>query len=149
SSGTWSLLGAEVPQPVINKETLAANFTNEGGAWGTIRLLKNISGMWLLEECRREWGRAGAATGYGDLLEAAFNAKPFAAILDPDDASFLSPGAMPAKIAEFCRRTGQPALDGHGSTTRAIFESLALSYRAVIETLERILGSKLRRLHIV
>lgn len=149
SSGTWSLLGAEVEHPIINQQTLAANFTNEGGAWGTIRLLKNISGMWLLEECRREWAREGANIGYAELLEAALQAKAFAAILDPDDPSFLTPGAMPAKIAEFCRRTGQPAPDGKGSIARAIFESLALTYRTVIETLERILGRKLRRLHIV
>ena len=149
SSGTWSLLGAEVQEPIINQVTLASNFTNEGGVCGTIRLLKNISGMWLLEECRREWAREGANLSYPELLEAALAAKPFAAILDPDDPSFLSPGGMPAKIVEFCRRTGQPAPQDKGAVARVIFESLALTYRAVIEMLERILGRKLRTLHIV
>ncbi|HYM09523.1 MAG TPA: rhamnulokinase family protein [Bryobacterales bacterium] len=149
SSGTWSLLGAEVAAPIINRATLEANFTNEGGVWETIRLLKNISGMWLLEECRREWAKEGSAPGYAELCEAALRAKPFGAILDPDDAPFLSPGAMPAKIAEFCRRTGQRAPEGQGAITRAIFESLALTYRAVIEKLETILGRRLRTLHIV
>jgi rhamnulokinase len=149
SSGTWSLLGVEVPAPIINQATLEANFTNEGGAWGKIRLLKNISGMWLLEECRREWAREGNSLRYAELCEAALEAKPFAAILDPDDPPFLSPGGMPAKIAEFCRCTSQPAPEGCGAMTRAIFESLALTYRAVIESLEKILGRRLRVLHIV
>ncbi len=149
SSGTWSLLGAEVPAPVINQATLDANFTNEGGAWGTIRLLKNISGMWLLEECRRAWAREGANLGYAELCEAALAARPFAAILDPDDASFLAPGDMPAKIAAFCRRTGQPDPQTPGETARAIFESLALKYRHVLRLLEKILGRSCRVLHIV
>ena len=149
SSGTWSLLGAEVLAPIINRETLASNFTNEGGVWGTIRLLKNISGMWLLEECRREWAREGTTLAYSELCQAALAAKPFTAILDPDDPSFLRPGAMPAKIAAFCRRTGQPVPQNHGAMARTIFESLTLKYRAVLKSLERILGRPFRVLHIV
>ncbi len=149
SSGTWSLLGAETPQPVINQATLDANFTNEGGVWGTIRLLKNISGMWLLEECRREWAKLGSTLGYAELCDAALAAKHFAAVLDPDDAIFLSPGAMPAKIAEFCRRSGQTPPETPGQTARVIFESLALKYRSVLRTLEQILGRPIRILHIV
>lgn len=149
SSGTWSLLGVEIPAPIINGATLAANFTNEGGAWDAIRLLKNISGMWLLEECRRAWAREGVKPGYAELCEAALKAKPFAAIVDPDDPSFLSPGEMPAKIAAFCRCTGQAAPQGPGATARVIFESLALKYRAVLETLAGILGRQFRALHVV
>ena len=149
SSGTWSLLGTEVAAPVINPEALAANFTNEGGVWGTIRLLKNLSGMWLLEECRRQWAREGSSLGYTELCVAALGASPFAAIFDPRDPAFLAPGEMPSKIAAFCRRTGQPAPEGHGAITRAIFESLALAYRAVLEDLEKILGRRFRTLHIV
>lgn len=149
SSGTWSLLGAEVPEPIINDQTLKLNFTNEGGAWGTIRLLKNISGMWLLEECRREWARQGSSLGYAELCEAALAAPAFTAVIDPDDPSFLSPGDMPGKIADYCRRTGQPAPENHGAITRTIFESLALKYRAVLEMLERIRGRRFRVLHIV
>jgi rhamnulokinase len=149
SSGTWSLLGAEVREPIINDQTLKLNFTNEGGVWGTIRLLKNISGMWLLEECRREWARQGSSLGYAELCEAALAAPAFAAVIDPDDPSFLSPGDMPGKIAEYCRRTGQPAPENHGAIARTIFESLALKYRAVLEMLERIRGRRFRVLHIV
>jgi len=149
SSGTWSLVGAEIQQPIITPETLAANFTNEGGVWGALRLLKNISGMWLLEECRREWARQGAGLSYDELCGAALAARPFAAILDPDDLSFLSPGAMPAKIAAFFRRTGQPVLESPGDMARAIFESLALAYRSVLRKLEGILGRQIRTLHIV
>jgi rhamnulokinase len=149
SSGTWSLLGAEVPEPIINDQTLKLNFTNEGGVWGTIRLLKNISGMWLLEECRREWARQGSKLGYAELCEAALSALAFTVVIDPDDSSFLSPGDMPGKIAAYCRRTRQPAPESHGAITRTIFESLALKYRAVLEMLERIRGRRFRVLHIV
>jgi rhamnulokinase len=149
SSGTWSLLGAEVPEPIINARTLDLNFTNEGGAFGTIRLLKNISGLWLLEECRREWARQGSNLGYAELCEAALAAPPFTALLDPDDPSFLSPGDMPAKIAAYCGRTNQPAPQNPGATTRVIFESLALKYRAVLRSLDQIRGRPTRVLHIV
>jgi len=149
SSGTWSLLGAEVSQPIINDLTLAANFTNEGGAWGTIRLLKNISGMWLLEECRRHWALEGPSPGYAELCAGALAAKSFAAVLDPDDPSFLSPGEMPSKIAAYCRRTGQTSPQGRGQTARVIFESLALKYRSVLRMLEGILERRIRVLHIV
>ena len=149
SSGTWSLLGAEVREPIINDQTLKLNFTNEGGVWGTIRLLKNISGMWLLEECRREWARQGSSLGYAELCEAALAAPAFTAVIDPDDPSFLSPGDMPGKLAAYCRRTGQPTPEGHGAITRTIFESLALKYRAVLEMLERIRGRRFCVLHIV
>ncbi len=149
SSGTWSLLGAEVAEPIINDQTLKLNFTNEGGVWGTIRLLKNISGMWLLEECRREWARQGSSLGYAELCGAALAAPAFTAVIDPDDPSFLSPGDMPGKIAEYCRRTGQAAPEHPGAITRTIFEGLALKYRAVLEMLERIRGRRFRVLHIV
>ncbi len=149
SSGTWSPLGVELPAPIINRAALALNFTNEGGAWSTTRLLKNLTGMWLLEECRREWAREGMPTGYEGLCEAALAADPFRSIIDADDPLFLSPGGMPGKIAAFCRRTGQPVPEDQGAFTRAIFESLALSYRCVLDELRQILGRNLRTLHIV
>jgi rhamnulokinase len=149
SSGTWSLLGVEARGPVINEQTLRLNFTNEGGAWDTIRLLKNISGLWLLEECRREWSRQGVPLDYAELCEAALAAKPFAAVIDPDDPSFLSPGDMPGKIAAYCARTGQAVPEGYGAMVRTIFESLALKYREVLRMLEEIRGRKFRVLHVV
>ena len=149
SSGTWSLLGAEVREPIINDQTLKHNFTNEGGVWGAIRLLKNISGMWLLEECRREWARQGSNLGYAELCDAALAAKPFAARIDPDDPSFLSPGEMPGKIAAYCRRTQQKEPKGPGPLTRVIFESLAAKYRDTLRSLEQIRGRPFRVLHIV
>ncbi len=149
SSGTWSLLGAEVAAPIINDQVLAHNFTNEGGVWGTIRLLKNISGMWLLEECRREWARQGRSLSYGELCEAALAAPPFAARIDPDDPSFLSPGDMPGRIAAYCTRTGQKAPAEPGALARVIFESLAMKYRDTLRRLEQIRGRAFRVLHIV
>jgi rhamnulokinase len=149
SSGTWSLLGAEVPEPIINAQTLDLNFTNEGGAFDTIRLLKNISGLWLLEECRREWARQGSNLGYAELCDAALAAPAFTALLDPDDPSFLSPGEMPAKIAAYCQRTNQPPPRDPGTTARVIFESLALKYRAVLRSLDQIRGRATRVVHIV
>ena len=149
SSGTWAPLGAEVPAPIINAQVMDFNFTNEGGAWGTTRLLKNIAGMWLLEECRREWSRQGLAAGYQELCQAALAAKPFAAIIDPNDGAFLSPGSMPAKITGYCRRTGQPAPEDQGSLVRTILEGMALSYRASIGELNQVLSRPIRKLHIV
>jgi rhamnulokinase len=149
SSGTWSLLAVEVPAPVITAETLAANFTNEGGVAGTTRLLKNIMGLWLVQECRRTWARAGREFSYEELAARAEAARPFAALVDPDDASFLSPGDMPARLAAFCARTGQAAPDDEGAFVRCALESLALKYRWAIERLERILGTTIRTIHIV
>jgi rhamnulokinase len=149
SSGTWSLMGVETPRPYITDETLARNYTNEGGVFGTTRLLKNICGMWLLEECRREWARQGIETGYDELLESAQASEPFRSVIDVDDASFVAPGGMPQRIAEYCRATNQPAPETPGQFARAIFESLALKYRMVIDDLAAITGRRAKTLHVV
>lgn len=149
SSGTWSLLGVEVPRPMITAETLKYNFTNEAGVAGTTRLLKNIMGLWLVQECRRAWARSGREWSYDDLVASAATAKPFATLIDPDDPSFLAPGDMPARIAAFCKKTGQAPPADESSMTRCAFESLALKYRWTVERLESILGTSIRSIHVV
>jgi rhamnulokinase len=149
SSGTWSLLGVEVPRPVITAETLRSNFTNEGGVAGTTRLLKNIMGLWLVQECRRTWARSGRDWSYEELVAQASAAWPFAALVDPDDAAFLAPGDMPARLAAFCARTGQPAPADEGAMVRCVLESLALKYHWAVGRLEQILGTTIRAIHVV
>ncbi|MDB5352503.1 MAG: carbohydrate kinase [Planctomycetota bacterium] len=149
SSGTWSLIGAETLRPVINSATYKYNFTNEGGVAGTTRLLKNVMGLWLVQESRRTWARAGRDYSYEELIPRAEASRPFAALVDPDDASFLAPGDMPARIAAFCARTGQAAPGDEGAVVRCALESLALKYRWVIEKLEEILGTTIRTIHVV
>ncbi|MFO0889599.1 MAG: rhamnulokinase family protein [Isosphaeraceae bacterium] len=149
SSGTWSLLGVEVSGPVINAETMRYNLTNEGGVAGTTRLLKNIMGLWLVQESRRTWARTGREMTYEELTARAQVAPPFSALVDPDDASFLSPGDMPARLAAFCTRTGQSPPRDEGAFVRCCLESLALKYRWTIERLEAILGTTIRTIHVV
>jgi rhamnulokinase len=149
SSGTWSLLGVEVAHPVINAQTMKYNFTNEGGVAGTTRLLKNIMGLWLVQECRRTWARNGRDLSYEELVARAHVASPFAALVDPDDSAFLAPGDMPSRLATFCARTGQIAPADEGSLVRCCLESLALKYRWGIDRLESILGTKIRTIHVV
>ncbi|MBX6313847.1 MAG: rhamnulokinase [Isosphaeraceae bacterium] len=149
SSGTWSLMGVEVPRPIINEATLRYNFTNEGGVAGTTRLLKNIMGLWLVQECRRTWARAGRDYSYEELVPRAEAARPFAALVDPDDPSFLAPGDMPARLAAFCTRTGQAPPSDEGAFVRCCLESLALKYRWAVERLEEILGAPIQTIHIV
>jgi rhamnulokinase len=147
SSGTWSLMGVELTEPIINQRSLELNFTNEIGAAGTVRFLKNIAGMWLLQECRRAWALEGREYSYDELAQLAAAAPPFTAVIDPD--AFLEPGRMPEKIAEYCRRTGQAAPEPPGPMCRTILESLALRYRQVLESLESLLGRRIERIHIV
>ncbi len=149
SSGTWSLLGVEVPRPVINEATRRANFTNEAGVEGTTRLLKNIMGLWLVQECRRTWLRGGDDLSYDALIARAGTAAPFVTLIDPDDPSFFPPGDMPARIAAFAARTGQPIPSNEGAFVRCALESLALKYRQVIGWLEAILGTTIRTVHVV
>lgn len=149
SSGTWSLLGVEVGQPVINAETLRYNFTNEGGVAGTTRLLKNIMGLWLVQECRRTWTRKGCDWSYEELIPRAQAAAPFNALVDPDDATFLAPGDMPTRLAAFCAKTGQTPPSDEGGFVRCALESLALKYRWTIERLEAILGTTIHTIHVV
>jgi rhamnulokinase len=149
SSGTWSLLGVEVPRPIINEATLRYNFTNEGGVAGTTRLLKNIMGLWLVQECRRTWARAGREYSYDELIARAESARPFAALVDPDDATFLAPGDMPGRLAAYCRRTGQSPPSDEGGFVRCCLEGLALKYRWTVERLEQVLGVPIRAIHVV
>jgi rhamnulokinase len=147
SSGTWSLMGLELDAPIINAQSLAANYTNEVGVEGKIRFLKNIAGLWLLQECRRAWAQQGSEYSYERLTRMASEARPFTAIVDPD--AFLEPGNMPAKITAHCRTTGFGEPRTHGEFARAILEGLALRYRDVLENLEALSGRKIEVIHIV
>ncbi len=149
SSGTWSLMGVEIAGPLLTDAALGYNFTNEGGVGGTIRLLKNIMGLWLVQECRRVWERQGKAHSYEELVRLAEAASPFASLVDPDDASFILPPSMPQALGEFCRRTGQPVPQEPGAVVRCALESLALRYRWVMERLEELTGGKLEVIHVV
>ncbi len=149
SSGTWSLLGAEVAQPVLDSRAMRYNLTNEGGVGGTIRLLKNIAGLWLLQECRRAWARQGKEFEYRTLVQLAREEPGHTALLNLEDPGFGAPGDMPGKIAEHCRRTGQPIPETPGRFTRIILESLAVTYHHVRLMLEEVTGRKFNKLHIV
>jgi rhamnulokinase len=149
SSGTWSVVGAEVPEPVINKESLSHNFTNEGGACGTFRFSRNVMGLWLVQECRRTWAGQGQRFSYDELTAMAGAAKPFQAVIDVDYVEFFAPGDMPARIRDYCQLTGQPVPDDKGTILRCALEGIALKYRWVLERLEEMLGRRLEPLHIV
>ncbi|MBI4551112.1 MAG: rhamnulokinase [Candidatus Latescibacteria bacterium] len=149
SSGTWSLMGIESPTPVISPQALAFNVTNEGGVGGTFRVLKNIAGLWLIQECRRIWERDGDSLSHETIVQMADAAEPFTALIDPDDPAFLSPARMPDAIRDACARTGQPVPSSHGQVARCVFESLALKYRYVLDQLVALRGAPLSVLHIV
>jgi rhamnulokinase len=149
SSGTWSLMGTEIPSPLVSEQVLKYNFTNEGGVGGTIRFLKNIMGLWLVQECKRVWERSGKTYGYEELMRLAEAAPPFVSLVDPDHSSFWLPPSMPQAIADFCTRTGQAAPVEPGAVMRCALESLALRYRWVLEKLEELLGKRLDTIHIV
>lgn len=149
SSGTWSLVGIEAREPVISPEAMEANLTNEGGVAKTFRLLKNVMGLWLLQECRRVWELRGGHMSYEDLLRLAADAPPFAAVIDPDDERLLRPGDMPARIIQLAAESGQPLNSEPGAIARCIFESLALKYRRTIDQLERVGGAAIRTIHVV
>lgn len=149
SSGTWSLIGVEIPAPIIGDLTCENSFTNEGGVDNTIRLLTNITGLWILQECRRQWQQEGYDLSYAELTALAAAARPFAANLDPSRDDFLAPGDMPARINNYLSATGQAPLTDKGEIVRTILESLALSYRRALDTIEEIIGRKIEVLHIV
>ena len=149
SSGTWSLLGVETSQPHVTPAVLSKNLTNEGGVCRTNRLLKNICGLWLLEECRREWSRLGIATEYDKLLSDAEASQPFRSVIDVDDPEFAPPGDMPSRIARKCRASGQPVPGSPGEFARAIFEGLALRYRSVMGDIADVTGVAPAALHVV
>jgi rhamnulokinase len=149
SSGTWSLMGAEISAPLINDKAREYNFTNEGGVGGTIRFLKNIMGLWLVQECRRAWERETKTYSYDDLTRLAEAAPPLVSLVNPDDAGFILPDHMPRALADFCRKTGQPAPVEPGPVVRCALESLALRYRWVLERLEQLLGRRFETIHVV
>ncbi|WP_432104795.1 rhamnulokinase [Streptomyces sp. bgisy091] len=149
SCGTWSLAGLELDAPVLTEESRTANFTNERGVDGTVRYLRNIMGMWLLEECRRTWERDGIATDLAGLLAEAARSRPFAAVIDPDDPAFLAPGDMPARIDAALVRTGQAAPTGPGAYVRCVLESLALAHRRTLREAAALAGRDLTQVHLV
>ncbi|MHC4310045.1 MAG: rhamnulokinase [Planctomycetota bacterium] len=149
SSGTWSLMGVEVPEAIVNDKTFQYEFTNEGGVENTIRLLKNIMGLWLVQECRRQWQREGVDLSYPEMTDMAQKAEPFAQHIEVDHSGFLAPGDMPDRINSYLAETGQKAIDDKGQMIRMILESLALKYRVIMERIEDITGQNIDCLHIV
>ena len=149
SSGTWSLMGIETKEPMINEESFRLNFTNEGGVDGTTRFLKNICGMWLLEQCRKEWARDGKEYTYPEIVDMATSAEPFARFIYPDDPAFANPTSMLGAISEFCVRTGQTPPQNDAEVIRTIFESLAMRYCEVLEMLEGMAPFEIDVLHII
>jgi sugar (pentulose or hexulose) kinase len=149
SSGTWSLMGVEVPKAIVNDKTFEYEFTNEGGVGNTIRLLKNIMGLWLMQECRRQWQREGTDLSYNQLSALAAEAEPFASHIDVDYSEFLAPGDMPKRINDYLTGAGQSPIDDKGQMIRTILESLALKYRSVAEAIEDATGNTIEILHIV
>ncbi len=149
SSGTWSLMGIESPKAIINDKTFKNQFTNEGGVENTIRLLKNIAGLWLVQECRRHWQSEGSEYSYGELAKMAQNAEPFIAQINPDNPDFYAPGNMPDRINDYLLKTGQIKIEDKGQMIRVILESLALKYLHVLKQLENITGKHIDCLHIV
>jgi len=147
SSGTWSLMGVELSEPVINDASLEANFTNEVGVERTIRFLKNIPGLWMVQECRRAWERDGQEFTYSELMARAAAAKPSATVVDLDE--FTSPGNHPRRIREYCRKTSQQVPEDAGSIVRVVLQSLAARYRQVLESLESLIGRPIDLIHIV
>lgn len=146
SSGTWSLMGIEVNDPIITDETFDLNFTNEGGVDGTIRFLKNICGMWLLERCRKEWS---ADLSYPDLIEQSSKCEAFKYVINPDDSVFANPSSMTKAISEYCKKTGQGSPESIGEYVRCIFESLALRYKQVFQSLQKLAPFEIKRLHVI
>ncbi len=149
SSGTWSLMGVEVPGPVINDTCRSLNFTNEGGVGGTTRLLKNIAGLWLIQECRRIWRTTGHDRDWQQLLDLARQSPPLRSLLDPDHSTLVAPTNMPAAIQQRCRDLGEPVPETEGALVRCILESLAMRYRMVLGWLEQLTGGSLATVHIV
>jgi len=149
SSGTWSLMGVELDEPIINETSLKLNYTNEIGVGGKIRFLKNIMGLWLVQECRRHMVRGGHDHTYAELTQMASRAKAFGPVIDPNHRPFLSPGDMPDKIDAFCKKTKQHVPGTRGETIRCCLESLALTYRRTVDGLEQILGRPIEVIHIV
>ena len=149
SSGTWSLIGVEVAEAVLTDQALAYNVTNEGGVDGTYRLLKNVMGLWLVQELKRSFAKSGRTLDYDELTRLALKARPFGSLVDPDDELFLSPSDMRDAVKEYCVRTGQQAPGSPGEFVRCALESLALKYRVVLRRLEELTGVPVEVIHIV
>jgi rhamnulokinase len=149
SSGTWSLMGLELAQPVLTERALALNVTNEGGVDGTWRLLKNIMGLWLVQQCRASFERRGEPLDYDELTRLAAEAPPMRTLVDPDAPEFLAPDDMPRAMEQWCQARGLPAPNGAGQFVRCALESLALKYRMVLEWLEELSGSRVEVIHVV
>lgn len=148
SSGTWSLMGIESERPLISKEILDLNFTNEGGVEGTTRFLKNIMGMWLLQECRRVWSHE-VTYSWIEMVNLSLQAEQFKCLIDPDDSSFLNPPDMPKAITNYCLKTGQTPPASHGEFVRCIFESLAMKYRLTLDSIRSIISYPIEKVHII
>ena len=149
SSGTWSLFGVETDEPILSDAVREANFSNEGTIQGGFRPLKNIMGLWLIQECRRDWQKAGQRLSWDEIVELAKQAEPLRSIIDPDYGEFFAGGQMVQKIQNFCRETNQPVPETVGQVARCIYESLALKYRWALERLEQIKGARIDTLNIV
>jgi len=149
SAGTWSLVGLEVARPLIDDRTFAANLTNEGGVGGTFRLLKNVTGLWLLHECRRAWSLDGRDVSFDELVALAEGAEQLCSLVDPDNSVFAAPGDMPERIREFCARTGQPVPESVGAIARCALESIALGHARAVALLRDVTGEAPPELHIV
>jgi rhamnulokinase len=149
SSGTWSLMGIEVKDAIINDETYSLNYTNEGGIEGTTRFLKNITGMWLLEQCLKEWKKEGITYAYEKLVHMAESAPAFQSLIDPDHASFANPASMTKAITEYCVATGQIAPSVHAEFVRCIFESLSLKYKSVLGKFIQLAPFPIEKLHVI
>ena len=149
SSGTWSIMGAEVKEPALGEKALTYNFTNEGGVFDTWRLSKNIMGLWLVQECRREWQRQGQDHSYDEMTQLAAESEAFLAVIDPDDDVFFHPGDMPERIRGYCQNTEQRIPQSKGEVLRVAMESLALKYRWVLERTDELSGKRLDPIHII
>jgi len=149
SSGTWSVVGVLTDAVVLAPEVLAWNFTNEAGGDGRNRLSRNVMGLWLLQECRRQWEREGQAWSYAELVKMSGAAPPLRSLVDPDDPRFFRPGGMPDAIRQYCAATGQPAPQSAGEIARCILESLALAYRRALDWLEALTHRRIERIHVV
>ena len=149
SSGTWSLVGVETREPILGPAALAANIANEAGVGGTVRVLKNVMGLWLLQECRRAWASTGEDLDYGTLVRLAEEAPAFGPLIDPDHPTLLAPGNMPARLRRLCGADGQARPEGPGATVRCVLESLALKYRWTIERIEAVTGRRIGTIHVV
>lgn len=149
SAGTWSLVGLEVREPVITDASFAANLTNEGGVDGTFRLLRNVTGLWLVEECRRAWAQEGSEYSFDQLIALAKAAPAFGSLIEPNEPTFAEPGDMPARVRAFCAHTGQPEPADPGAVVRCVLESLALKHAQTIDLLAAVSGAAPREIHVV